>query len=94
MLADLVLWLGSVYGLAWLGTKSALLAKVRVWLPFERYCLVCFGTWVGFALIPLIPRSGLFSDAFRVTGFVDWLFLSGFTLAGLWIVGHLAGDAD
>ena len=96
---DLTLFTGAVYGIAWLLTKSKLFRRVRrvaSRIPFLGdllQCVVCTATWVGFAIMPMLGRTTLFSPGFRVRTLPDVVFLSGWVIATSWAIGRLLGDA-
>jgi len=62
---DLVFFSGSVYGLAWLVTRSKLFAPVRGLLrpvPFLGHlvqCVVCTSVWVALCAAVALPRCSL-----------------------------------
>lgn len=97
---DLILFSGSVYGLAWIVVKSKLFAPIRercLGVPFLSdlvQCVVCTSVWTGFLIIGLLPYTTLFSQAFRERGWVDGFILTGWGVLSSWVVGSKLGDAD
>jgi len=95
-----MLYTGSVYGLAWLVTRSRLTKPVREKLlpvPFLGHlvhCVVCTSAWIAMGVMLTLPSSTLFSPGFRVTGPVDFILLLGWTLAASWTIGLHLGDAE
>lgn len=96
---DLLLYSGAVYGIAWGVTRSKLCRPLREKLAGVRFvgelvqCIVCTATWVGLALLLLLPWSSLFSPGFRLQQPADLLFLLGWTVASTWTLSLLLGDA-
>lgn len=96
---DLVLFTGSVYGLAWLITKSKIMRYGREQfgrLPYMGevvQCIVCTATWVGFVVMAILPGANLFSAGFRVSGLIDVFILTGWVIGASWTIGRLLGDA-
>ena len=99
-LNDLLLYTLAVYGLSWLLTRAKISAPLREILrpiPFLGpliHCIVCTGTWISMGLALLLPWSTLTSEGLRVRTPVDLLLLTGWSVATLWGLGHLLGDAD
>lgn len=99
-IADLVLFTGTVYGLAWLVTKSRLLRLPREMtarVPFVGSllaCIVCTSAWVALALVALLPYTTLFSMSFRTRTPVDVVVLLAWTLFSTWAIGRSLGDAS
>ena len=99
-LKDLTFFLFAVYGISWVITRSKLTKPLRDRLKPVRFigdlihCIVCTGTWVALVLMFLVPYSTWFSPHFKVMNLFDVIFLLGFSITGLWIMGRLLGDAD
>jgi len=98
-LTDLLLFTGSVYGLAWLLTRARLTAGLRLRLtpvPFLGallQCIVCTGTWIAMAVLVAARWSTLFSPTFRAVGPVDAVLLLGWAMATTWVIARATGDA-
>jgi len=96
---DLLLFNGSVYGLAWLVTWSKLVERLRVRVAKVPLlgrlvtCVVCTATWIGFAIVPLLPHTTMFSAGFRARTPLD-VVLVGWVVAFSWVLGRALGDAD
>jgi hypothetical protein len=97
---DLLFFLCAVYGISWVISRSKLTEPLRNKLKPVRFigslihCIVCTGTWIAFGLMFLVPYSTWFGPHFKVTNLFDAVFLLGFSITGLWIMGRLLGDAD
>ncbi len=92
MLTSLLIWTLAVYGFAWLGAKAKLTKRLREVLRITCPCLVCFGIWVGFALMPLVKSASVIS--FEVKGIADVAIITGWNLGALWLIARMVGDAD
>jgi len=98
---DLVFFTGSVYGLAWIITKSKLFKPVRDRLDGVKFlgdlvqCIVCTSVWVLQALLIIPCRMGSsLKPSLGWAGFGDWLMLTGWIVFSSWAIGYLLGDAD
>lgn len=97
---DLAFFTGVVYGLAWLVTRSKLVAPLRAVIhpvPFLGrlvQCIVCTSAWVAMGLALVLPCSNLFSPGFRVGNPLDLVILVAWSLTTTWFLGHHLGDAD
>lgn len=97
---DMLLYTGSVYGLAWLITKARVTARLRRGLsriPFlgdMLQCIVCTGTWVALGVLAGISWCTVFSSGFRPASGVDVVLLVGWSVAANWIIAHHTGDAE
>ena len=97
---DLLLFSVSVYGLAWLVTCSKLVEPLRVRVARVPLlgrlvrCVVCTATWIGFAIVLLLPQTTVFSAGFRARTVLDVVVLVGWVVAFSWGLGRALGDAD
>ena len=90
----------SIYGLAWLITRARLTEPLRKRIspiPFLGplvHCIVCTGTWVAMAALLLLPWAPLLGSDLRIQTPLDFLLAVGLCVTGLWSLARLLGDAD
>ena len=88
---ELLRYVALLWGVVYLVTQSAIFRPVRMMVanrsPFITtfiYCPSCFGTWVGFALTPLLPWDATAGWGWLESG------LAAMALGRVW--GRLFGD--
>lgn len=95
-----MLFTGTVYGLAWLVTRSRLFrapreaaSKIPFFGPLLA-CIVCTSAWVTLVLVALLPYTTLFSTMFRARTPADFGVLVAWSLFSTWAIGRRLGDAS
>lgn len=94
-MVSLIIFTLSVYGIAWIFTKSYLFHSLRNYITEKELtylaklfsCIVCMSVWVSVALLMLLePHTTLH--------FYHYVIVSGYAAGSTWIIASLIGDAS
>jgi hypothetical protein len=95
---NLLLFTISIYGLAWLITKSKLIAPIRDYLSERSQlagdllsCIVCTSVWICIAVMACSPAIPILQIR---PALGDVPILLGWTMGSTWLLARLVGDAD
>lgn len=85
----------SIYGIAWILTKSYIFSKVREYIAEKEptylgrlfNCIVCMSVWVSLALLMLLDLSNNLH-------LYHYVIFAGYAAGSSWIIASLIGDAS
>lgn len=94
-MAALFLLTISIYGIAWILTKSSLFQGLRAYIARKELaylsklfnCIVCMSVWVSVGLLLLLDPTA----DFRL---YHYIIAAGYAAGSTWIIASLIGDAS